>query len=131
MPILKLSGVVESGRKLGRTLGFPTANIAIDPNIAIEIGVYLSRVEVDGVWRDSVTNVGTNPTVGGNALRSESYIFDFDDDLYGEQITIDLICRLRGEMRFDSIEALQHQIESDVAHAQELHTTYRSKKAGI
>ncbi len=112
-----ISGIVESGRKLGRTLGFPTANIAIDPSQRIAIGVYVSRVEIDGVWHAAVTNVGTNPTVGGNSLRSESYIFDFEGDLYGCTIRVELLVQLRGEMKFSSIEALRQQIELDVATA--------------
>ncbi|MFI3269687.1 MAG: riboflavin kinase [Rikenellaceae bacterium] len=112
-----ISGIVESGRKLGRTLGFPTANIALDPSQRTPIGVYVSRVEIEGVWHAAVTNVGTNPTVGGNSLRSESYIFDFEGDLYGCTIRIELQKMIRGEMKFGSVEALRKQIELDVATA--------------
>ncbi len=115
-----IRGVVESGRKLGRTLGFPTANVAIDPALHIKIGVYISRVKIESVWHSAVTNVGTNPTVGGNSLRSESHIFNYNGDLYGTTISVELGVMLRSEMKFDSIEALKRQIELDVEMARNI-----------
>lgn len=120
MPQLIIKGRVESGRKLGRTLGFPTANVALDPSLQVEIGVYLSKILIGDQWLDGVTNVGINPTVGGNTKRSESHIFNFSGDLYGKHITIKLLDQLRGEMRFNSIEALRQQIIKDVERAKKM-----------
>ncbi len=107
-------GVVESGRRLGRQLGFPTANVAVDLSLELTSGVYRSRVRVGDVWFDGVTNIGVNPTVGCVDRRSESYLIGFDEDIYGERITVEIFEKLRDEMRFESVEALVAQIRSDV-----------------
>ncbi len=116
-----IEGVVVSGRRLGHTLGFPTANVEMsEGSETVESGVYLSRVEIEGEFYWGVTNIGTNPTVGGVKRRSESYILDFGGDLYGCHIRVELRAFLRGEVRFESVEALCRQIEQDVEQAREI-----------
>ncbi|MFR9619968.1 MAG: riboflavin kinase [Rikenellaceae bacterium] len=115
-----LEGIVVRGRRLGRTLGFPTANIALDQTLDIESGVYRSRVEVDGRLYWGVTNVGSNPTVGGGERHVESYILDFDRDIYGEHIRVELCELMRSEQRFESVEALQTQVLSDISRVREM-----------
>ncbi len=121
-----IKGIVIKGQQLGRTLNFPTANVALDSTTqSIESGVYLSRVQIDGIndnsWFDSITNIGTNPTVNSVLKRSESYIFDFSDDIYGRHITIELGDKLRDEMKFHSVESLREQINRDVICAKARH----------
>ena len=78
-----IEGVVEHGRRLGRELGFPTANVAVPDSVAAEDGVYRSRAEMDGAVYDAMSNLGRNPSVGGTARRLETHIFGFRGALYG------------------------------------------------
>lgn len=114
MEYTAVEGVVVEGRRLGRTLGFPTANIELDESVELRGGVYRSRVEVGGVWYDAVTNIGVNPTVGVVSRRLESHILELDADIYGEWIRVELVERLRGEMQFESVDALREQVLSDI-----------------
>lgn len=115
-----IKGVVIEGRKLGRQLGFPTANVALDESALIESGVYLSRVSLDNRVYLAVTNIGTNPTVGSVTQRSESYLLDFDGDIYGQTIEIKLCEKIRSEMRFESVDALRDQIAKDIEFARQI-----------
>ncbi len=120
-----LEGVVVEGRRLGRELGFPTANVEVcDNSDNVRRGVYRSIVTVEGVVDgvyNAVTNVGVNPTVSdGVALRSESYLFDFEGNIYGRRVRIELKERLREEVRFDTLDALKAQIAKDVELAKSL-----------
>jgi riboflavin kinase/FMN adenylyltransferase len=112
-----LDGVVEHGDSRGAGLGFPTANLAIDPTIAAPpVGVYAGRARVGDSWFPAATNVGVNPTFGGApAPRIESYLIGFDGDLYGRTLRVEFWDRLRDEERFESPAALVKQIERDVA----------------
>lgn len=112
-----IEGVVIEGRKLGRQLGFPTANVALDEALDIECGVYISSVCVGEKAFLAVTNIGTNPTVGGVLKRSESYLIGFDGDLYGRTIRIELRQKIRDELRFESVEALREQVLRDIEMA--------------
>ncbi len=86
-----LSGVVQPGRHLGHTLGFPTANLLPEPEILLPArGVYAVRGTVDGQSRIGVCNIGTRPTVGGHRQTVETWLSDFDGDLYGKELTVDL-----------------------------------------
>ncbi len=109
-----IQGVVTRGRKLGRELGFPTANITIDDTLAITNGVYRSCVTVGGVAYDAISNIGKNPTVESTTRRVESHIFDFEGDLYGQTISVEIIEFLREERKFKSLEKLRAQIEQDI-----------------
>lgn len=121
MDTILIEGVVVEGRKMGRTLGFPTANINLDNQYAsISNGVYRSRVSIGGECYDAVTNIGVNPTVGEVRRRAESHIFDFVGDIYGITIQIELCDKLRDESRFSSLDQLKAQIEQDVAQCHAL-----------
>lgn len=107
-----VEGTVIHGRAIGRDLGYPTANIDLaDP--AIEGGVYDSRVALDGKVYPAVTNVGTNPTVGGACRHLETHIIGFDGDLYGRRLRIELRRKIREERRFGSLDELKEQIAED------------------
>ena len=113
-----LCGVVEHGAALGRALGFPTANIAIDnPMMLIPAdGVYEVVVTVDGKEYQAVMNIGVKPTVATSGERTmEAHLIDYSGDLYGQLIKVEFVRRLRGEQVFDNINALRFQIEVDVA----------------
>ena len=116
-----LSGVVVEGNHLGRTLGFPTANMALDEPLLLipRCGVYSSVVNIpDGGQRllSGMTNVGVRPTVGGSgSLTVETHIFDFDEDIYGRRIRVEFLERIRDERRFPSLDALRAQLRADAA----------------
>lgn len=110
-------GVVVEGEKLGRKLGFPTANLAVHPNKVLPPGVF--AVEAQGAFGryKGVANVGTRPTVNGSERRLEVHLLGFAGDLYGEEMRLVFLKRLREERRFASLEELQAQIAKDVALA--------------
>lgn len=113
-----LSGEVTHGRHLGRTIGVPTANIAIPADVVVpKHGVYATTCVLDGKIYVAVTNIGSRPTVGGHEVRAESWILDFEGDLYGQQLTLQFHKFLRPEQKFDSLEKLQKQIQQDAADA--------------
>lgn len=111
-----LTQTVRHGRRIGRTIGIPTVNLVPPPHVLVPgDGVYVARVCLeDGSNYAAVTNVGTRPTVNnGSDLTVESWMLDFEGDLYGQSIRVEFYRRLRDEIRFDSLEALKHQIETD------------------
>lgn len=110
-----ISGKVVEGRHLGRTIGFPTANLAVAPEILLPApGVYAAKTN-RGI---AVVNIGNNPTVGeGNPVTVEAYLVDFSGDLYGEELRLDFRGRLRDEMKFTSLDLLRAQIAEDVSLA--------------
>lgn len=112
-----MTGIVVHGRKLGRTIDIPTANLIItDGVIAPAFGVYATKVIIDGMEHLAVTNVGVRPTVGySDHVTVEPYILDFSGDLYGKQIRVDFYRHLRGERRFDSLEDLKLEIHKNAA----------------
>ena len=113
----KLSGEVIHSKKLGRTRGFPTANISIDENIIIpKVGIYATKVYVNGTIYYGATNVGYNPTVNGNKLSIETNILEFNDDIYGKIITIEFLERIRDEKKFNGIEELKEQLQKDTKY---------------
>ncbi len=109
-----LSGVVVRGDARGRTLGFPTANLGAVEEMLPAHGVYAARAEVRGRSQPAVVNVGTRPTVDGSRVSIEAHLLDFDGDLYDGRLSIGLVARLRGEVRFSGLEALRAQILIDV-----------------
>lgn len=116
-----LSGEVVQGKRLGRTLGFPTANLELPPELLVpRKGVYACRAYVDGGEYAAVTNIGTRPTVRGERVNAESHLLDFSGDLYGKFVTLAFHAFLRPEEKFDSLEALQAQIESDTENARKI-----------
>lgn len=106
---------VVHGRKLGRQMGFPTANMEIDDTIAAGRGVYRSRVEIDGVSYRAMSNLGVRPSVGGGRPLLETHIIGYDGDLYGRRLKVHLLEKIRDERRFDSIDDLQRQLQADYA----------------
>ncbi len=109
-----LSGKVVSGRRLGRTLGIPTANLHIPQEIVVpKLGVYACLACFDGQKLPAVTNVGNRPTVGGHCVTVEPWILDFDGDLYGKEITLEFHAFLREEEKFPNLEALKAEIQEN------------------
>lgn len=116
-----LSGTVVQNKRIGRRIGFPTANIEADPKRVIPAdGVYASIAYVGGAAYRAVTNIGSNPTVYGETLTIETHLIEFDADIYGEALTVAFRKRLRGEAMFDSLDALKEQIRRDVLEASAL-----------
>ena len=116
-----LSGVVVGGRERGQVLGFPTANLEVDSEHALPAdGVYATLGHIgDKVYR-SVTNIGMRPTFNERERTIEVFLIDFAGDIYGQKLTIDIIERLRGEMKFAGSEELVAQISKDVERAREI-----------
>ena len=116
-----LSGKVVSGKRIGRTLGFPTANITAHPDMVVPAnGVYITKTRVNGNWLNGVTNVGNAPTIRNENLFSiETHLldWDFDEELYGTPIEVCFITKLRGERKFENVEALKKQVEEDIQKA--------------
>ncbi len=110
-----ITGTVVMGNKIGRTIGFPTANIEIDDEYKLITanGVYASRVEHDGIMYQGMSNIGVRPTVNHSDLTIEVNIFDFDKEIYGESISIYFVDRIRSEVKFDDLEALKVQLTLD------------------
>ena len=115
-----ISGPVVHGKQLGRQLGFPTANIALNDK-EIADGVYAVRATVGGRCYGGVANVGTRPTVDDGPGRFlEAYLFDFKEDIYGLIIDVELVAYLRAEQKFASVEALREQIGKDEKSANKI-----------
>ncbi len=111
----RMEGVVVAGNRMGRTIGFPTANMQLYEPLKLVPGngVYAVEVEAVGGKFLGMCNIGTRPTVGGNVRTIETNIFDFDEDIYGLPIVLNMKKRLRSEVRFPSLEALKLQLEKD------------------
>jgi len=113
-----IEGVVRRGQQLGRQLGFPTANVEVEDYVVPKLGVYATRTRLpDGREVPGVANLGNNPTTGIVETRLETWLFDFDEDLYGQIIETDLIAFLRPELKFDSLELMIQQIRQDEQNA--------------
>ena len=113
-----IEGVVVEGQHLGRELGYPTANVGAGDYVRPKLGVYATRTRLaDGREVPGVANFGENPTTGLVEARLEVFLFDFDEDLYGQTIETDLIAFLRRELNFSGLEALVDQIKLDVVQA--------------
>lgn len=118
-----LTGPVLHGRRIGRTIGVPTVNLTAPPHVLLPShGVYATRAWLpDGLVRPGVTNVGVRPTVRNGAdVTVETFLLDFDGDLYGQPIRLEFLERLRDEVRFDSLEALREQIRRDAEAARRI-----------
>jgi len=111
----RISGRVASGRQLGRTLGFPTANIRMRRRVALRYGVYAVRVTLpDGRVHGGAANIGVRPAVGGDDCLLEVFLLDFDGDLYDRRIDVSFEAFIRAEADFDDLEALTRQMHADV-----------------
>jgi len=120
-------GTVQKGRQLGRTIGFPTANVhPADNKFLPPDGVYASKIIIGEEKKTGITNIGTNPTVADKQSRKvETHIFDFDSDIYGEKIIVELHTFIRPERTFDGIESLGQQIAADTLEARSVLTDRR------
>lgn len=110
-------GEVLHGQKLGRSLGYPTANLALDPSCGLAFGIYAVRVRLAEMIYNGVASYGRRPTVDNGPPLLEIFIFDFSGDLYGRELEVSFVTWLRGEEKFDSLEALTRQIGLDVEQA--------------
>lgn len=114
-----LSGKVIDGKKLGRTIGFPTANLEINKEKVIpKKGVYYTTVKIEEKIFKGITSVGNNPTVNGQELTLETYILDFNEDIYGKEINVYFIDRIRDEVKFNNINELVEQLKKDKKFAE-------------
>lgn len=116
-----LLGNVVKGAQRGRTIGFPTANIAVDKEKLLPLnGVYAVRIHIDGKIHPAVANIGVRPTFNGDSPTIEVHIFDFEQDIYGDTVRVDLVEFIRPEQKFDSLEALVSQISLDAQQAKSI-----------
>jgi len=113
-----VEGVIIRGDRRGHTIGFPTANLHPHNRVIPKFGVYATATLIDGTWRRSITNIGVRPTFGVDAEPSiESYVFDFDGDLYGDVLRVRFLHRIRDERKFSGIDELKAQIKRDSRRA--------------
>jgi riboflavin kinase / FMN adenylyltransferase len=113
-----VEGQIVHGFERGRTIGFPTANLKPTNRVIPKYSVYATATLINNEWRRSITNVGVRPTFESEKEPSiESYVFDFDGDLYGDVLRVRFLHRLRDERKFDGIEELRAQIEKDTHRA--------------
>ena len=117
----RMSGKVILGDRVGRKLGYPTANVNLHRKQSPVMGIFAVRVSGAG-WGplDAVASIGTRPTFGNNKPLLEVHIFDFDKDIYGEYIHVDFVARLRSEEKFDDVDALVEQMHRDSKRAREI-----------
>jgi riboflavin kinase/FMN adenylyltransferase len=114
-----VEGPVVRGQQRGRTLGFPTANLSPHNRVIPRSGVYVSATLIEGVWRRSITNVGTRPTFEKEAAPSvETFVMNWSGDLYGDVARVRFLRRLRDERKFSSVEELKAQIGKDISRAE-------------
>ncbi len=117
-----LQGEVVHGRALGRTIGFPTANLLPQEYLLPKFGVYAAKSKIEGedIWRDTIVNIGKRPTVQGIRTFIEAHLIDWQGDLYGKDLNVALLEFIRAEMKFDDIKILQNQIQKDMIQARKL-----------
>lgn len=110
-------GEIAHGDKRGRDLGYPTANMHLAHDCRLRFGIYAVRMKIDGVWHDGVASFGSRPTFDDGAPRLETFVFEFSGDLYGKVVDVAFVAFLRGEAKFDSLDALIAQMDADSARA--------------
>ena len=113
-------GLVAHGDKRGRELGYPTANMQLARDCKLRHGIYAVRMKIDGTWHDGVASFGRRPTFDDGAPRLETFVFDFSGDLYGQRVDVAFVDWLRGEAKFDSLEALIVQMRRDEDEARRI-----------
>lgn len=117
-----IGGTVVTGNKIGRTIGFPTSNIIIDEGMVTPAnGVYVTFCTYNGIRYKSITNVGFKPTIGDNNYTIETHIFNFNYDIYGKDIKVEFLIKLRDEMKFNNLIELKDQISRDKQRALDFH----------
>src|SRR3954462_13738141 len=115
-----IDGVVVRGDARGREIGFPTANLDTPNELLPPPGVYATSAAIEGIEHASVTNIGTRPTFGGTGIRVETHLLDGSRDLYGAQVRLSFVQRLRDERAFPDVDALRAQIDADCRAARRL-----------
>lgn len=122
-----VEGIVIRARQIGRTIGFPTANLDVDKNMVIpQKGIYATIAKIDNRVFCGATSIGTNPTVNGKGLSIETYILDFDEDIYDQRLRIEFVERMRDEIKFDSVEGLKEQLTEDVEYVRKNYVRHLS-----
>lgn len=117
----QITGEVVYGKQIGRTIDFPTANI-ISNQIVPKQGIYITRTTIYGKIYQSVTNIGSRPSIQDDDIISiETHILDFNEDIYGVEISVDFIKRIRGEIKFENLEQLKQQIKKDIKKVEEFY----------
>jgi len=116
-----LHGKVVKGKSLGKTMGFPTANLQVDESYKMipKKGVYVTQANLLGKGYFGLTSIGTNPTVGGTTTTIETYFLDFEGDLYGQELSLQFITHIREEALFESVDALKEAIRNDEVFARQ------------
>ena len=116
-----IDGVVVEGKRRGREIGFPTANLKTENELLPPSGVYATTVTIDGVVHPSISNIGVRPTFGDSTNATvEAYVMGYSGDLYGQQVRLGFVQRLRDERKFEDVDALRAQIEADRRRAERL-----------
>jgi riboflavin kinase/FMN adenylyltransferase len=113
----EVEGIVETGDRRGRELGFPTANLRLGETLHPVYGIYAAQALIDGRWRDGVVSIGVRPTVNDRGVLVEAHIFDYSGDLYGRSLRLRLVEYLRPEAKFADLDALTRQIAADCREA--------------
>ncbi|HCW54547.1 MAG TPA: bifunctional riboflavin kinase/FAD synthetase [Clostridium sp.] len=114
-----LKGTVTHGKQIGRTIGFPTANLSYDKKFILPAdGVYYTNVKVNNKLYKGITSIGYNPTVGGKGLTIETYILNFSEDIYEKYIEVNFIKKIRENVKFNGIDELKDQLEKDKSFAE-------------
>ncbi len=111
--MIDIEAEVIHGKKIGRTLGFPTANMMFEEYNTIGRGVYRSQVTIDGTTYKAMSNIGIRPSVGGKEVLLETHVIGYNGDLYGRTLRVTLLERIRDEKRFASIGELKAQLQRD------------------
>lgn len=125
---MRIEGVIAQGKQLGRTIGFPTANLQPAGKVNLQLkGAYAAWFEADGERLPCMVNIGHHPTLPEGAPTIEAHIFDYSGDLYGKRAAVELVALLRPEQKFPSVEELRLQLERDKIRSLEI--LYPEKKA--
>jgi riboflavin kinase/FMN adenylyltransferase len=115
-----IDGIIVEGRRRGREIGFPTANMTTENELLPPHGVYATTMTIDGVVHAGLTNIGTRPTFGETETTVETHLLGYSGDLYGRTVRLGFVLRLRDERRFEDVDALKAQIEADQRRAERL-----------
>jgi riboflavin kinase / FMN adenylyltransferase len=117
-----LSGYVVEGNRIGRTLGYPTANLGHTDvsQVLPGQGVYIAMILVKNNWHEGMANIGIRPTIDADHVTVEAHLFNFNKNIYGDRISIAFLSRIRDEMRFNSLSELKVQLDKDALTAKEL-----------
>ena len=118
--MMTLKGEVVHGKALGRTVGMPTANLRVEGEELPQVGVYATRIKIGETSYGSVTNVGRRPSVDDEKhITVESFILDFHEEIYGEQIELEFVAYLRPVQKFESLEEVSEQVKKDIESAKQ------------